>query len=372
MKRPLLVIAYVSILISMIVTYVFFSQNSLHYYIYARNDLRTIINAIPDFLNGKSLYKNENGYTGYIYPPLSIYVFVPLSYFDALTAFLIFTIVGWLIYFIGTVQLIKSVTTITTAHAGLIAAIPLLFYPSMDNLFWGQSQLLIVGLISLGLTQKSDIVGGLLLGLVTYYKVYPLIIIGCLILNRDYRRAIYALIFFALFVVISVFTFGIAEHLRFLDALAYVSNRYIHIAQSLKTTLQRFAIPNTVISVLPVLYAVYFLILYKLNEQKQRLAFGLLSVFILNQIIWRNYYVIIIPIAILLYPTVAQKSHYRASYVLACILCFSSGLDMINLSSPAVASIIFSLPMIGVGLFFSIFVREVLAQSRQNRAIQPT
>src|SRR5207247_7361850 len=95
----------------------------------------------------------------------------------------------------------------------------LLLFPAVDTILWSQSQMLLTGVIALAFV-APPVVGGILIGVAGYYKLYPALLIGTFVLTGDRRRGIAGIATIAALGLASLAFFGLALHLEFLRFLA--------------------------------------------------------------------------------------------------------------------------------------------------------
>src|SRR5262245_2620074 len=86
--------------------------------------------------------------------------------------------------------LIGSDRSLTVASRASIASFAVLFFPLYDNFCYGQVQLMVLlGLLVVHrlLARRADAMAGLLLSFLTLLKLYPIVLVGYLLLRRRWR-----------------------------------------------------------------------------------------------------------------------------------------------------------------------------------------
>jgi hypothetical protein len=139
--------------------------------------------------NGQSLYIDVQASKTYLYPPLLAQSLTPL---EAMLPFME-TAVLWVILNLFCL-LVATYLMASQLQKGwkqyVIWLLPLLFLPTLETFMSGQivpiMLLLIVGAM-VAYKQEHPWIAGGLLAIVTWLKIYPILIIGYFILRRDWR-----------------------------------------------------------------------------------------------------------------------------------------------------------------------------------------
>jgi Glycosyltransferase family 87 len=323
-----------------------------------KNDLWSMIGAADAFLHSRPLYNVAHPCANsgcfpfpFAYPPGGLLPFVALVGVQPYWAFALFTGLSVGVFVLGVVLLLRRYTRCSRGQALAVGLGGLLLFPAVDNILWGQSQLLLTGMIALAIT-APPVAGGLLIGVASYYKLYPALLIGAFWLNGERRRAGVGAATAAVLGLASLAFFGLGPHLEFLRFLAslvaFFSLPQYHIANySLRSMLVFYDLPMRLVDLATLVVSLgWALGAWRLRDDRQRCyAFTLGASLLMSPIVWRNYFLLGIPIAILLYRYV--RSHgivVQSIYLVGVLMVLTAGL---NLFVPALASLP-TVPLIGV------------------------
>jgi hypothetical protein len=284
-----------------------------------KNDLRSMIVAAEAFMSGQPIYEATNLCLGcypspFTYLPGSLLPFVPLAGRDPYLAFTLFTTLSVLIFVAGVAALLRSEIGCRSRAALLLASSGLLLFPVADNIYWGQSQLLLVGAVALGLA-SPPLIGGILIGVASYYKLYPALLIGAWVLAGDWRRALAGIGTALLLLLASLAYFGVEQHMQFIAFLGRLADFFNGSGHSLanyslRNHLGLWGAPALLVRALaPLLICAWLAAAWRLRR-KRRLCFALTigATMLISPIVWRSYFLLAIPMAILLYPHVRNSS----------------------------------------------------------------
>jgi len=323
-----------------------------------KNDLWSMIGAADAFLHNRPLYDVAHPCANsgcfpfpFAYPPGGLLPFIALVGMPPYWAFALFTGLSVAVFVLGVVLLLRRYTGCSRGQALVIGLGGLLLFPAVDNILWGQSQLLLTGMIALAIA-APPVAGGLLIGVASYYKLYPALLIGAFWLSGDRRRGGVGAATVAVLGLASVAFFGLGPHLEFLRFLAglvaFFSLPQYHIANySLRSLLVFYDLPARLVDAATLLLAlVWALGAWRLRGDRQRCyAFTLGASLLMSPIVWRNYFLLGILIAILLYRHVwSQRIVVRSIYAFGVLAVLTAGL---NLFVPALASVP-TVPLLGV------------------------
>jgi len=180
--------------------------------------------AAKAYTAGNSIYQDTN----FLYPPLSIFLFLPLSYLSLEQAGIIWATLTVLLLVLTVVILLRILRHYgiqpSKIESVLIFTAILLFYPTTITITHGQIDILVLSLVTLYyyflFVNRKRFIAAVFLSIATMIKVWPAIL---MFLDFVVRRAKglfvrYWLVFGALCVV-SFVVFGLSTHVDFLSGL---------------------------------------------------------------------------------------------------------------------------------------------------------
>ncbi|HUY38394.1 MAG TPA: glycosyltransferase family 87 protein [Candidatus Binataceae bacterium] len=124
------------------------------------------------------------------YPPMFLVCFLPLSYLTGPTAYVLWIALQYVSLLAVLYLLIGRDQTLPRTTRASIASLAVLFFPLYDNFCYGQIQLMILlGLlvVNLLLARRSDVAAGIVLSFLVLVKLYPLMLVGYLLVRRRWR-----------------------------------------------------------------------------------------------------------------------------------------------------------------------------------------
>lgn len=306
----------------------------------SKNDLRSMIVAAEALLSHRPLYDATNLCIGcypspFTYLPGSVLPFAPLAGMDPYLAFAIFTGLSAALFAGGVAALLVRELGARPALALALGAGGLLLFPSIDNVLWGQSQLALVGLVALGLA-LPPVAGGILIGVASYYKLYPALLLGALLLSGDRRRAAAGLATALGIGLAGLALFGLETHrafLAFLPRLADFFNGPSHALAnySVRNHLGIHGAPDALVRAVALLTpCAWALGAWRLRRSGALCrAWTLGAMLLISPIVWRSYFLMALPIGILLYPHIRGRSGaWQWIYVTCLALALTAGLNM--------------------------------------------
>jgi hypothetical protein len=346
-----------------------------------KNDLWSMIGAADAFLHNRPIYDVAHPCANsgcfpfpFAYPPGGLLPFIALVGVRPYWAFALFTGVSVGMFVLGVALLLRRCTGCSRGQALLIGLAGLLLFPAIDNILWGQSQLLLTGVIALAIA-APPVAGGLLIGVASYYKLYPALLIGAFWLSGERRRGGVGAATVAVLGLASLAFFGLGPHLEFLRFLAslvaFFNLPQYHIANySLRSLLVFYALPAQLVETATLLIALgWALGAWRLRGDRQRCyAFTLGASLLMSPIVWRNYFLLGILIAILLYGHVrSQGIAVRSIYAVGVLAVLTAGL---NLFVPALARVP-TVPLLGaVALCGLCFVQRETERMQSETGIE--
>lgn len=170
----------------------------------------------------------------YVYPPYLTLLFIPISYMRYVPARVLWLILnyGFIVASFDAMRRLCALVGETRVDRRLtwLAAVytPTLFAPVLDHMWCGQSNLLVLFLVSWGiyLEWKGHPLGPLLLAVAGLTKLYPLFLFPCYFAMRRFRTAFTIGIWCAVLTGLTLLVIPISEFLRFpevLNASMYVA-----------------------------------------------------------------------------------------------------------------------------------------------------
>jgi hypothetical protein len=294
-----------------------------------RNDLRAAIDAAANLVYGQPGAPPVRASSAdiFIYPPATAAAFIPLLPLDPYLAFAIFTLLSYLVYGSSLIALCRRLGY--GRRAGLwVALLGGLIVPALNNVIWGQSQLLLVGMILWAILAPSRLVGGLLIGLASYYKLYALLMLAAFFICGERRRAAIGLATLAGIGLLGLATIGWAKHLEFLNGLSIMTEIGARISFSLYGVFSSFGLELSPAYGTPLLGAAWLLGAWRLRRSPMACyAFTFGATLLISPIVWLHYFVFMVPPVIMLYrPAMAQAGPIRLAYILSALLVLNTGL----------------------------------------------
>lgn len=148
-------------------------------------DFRTYYDAAARLLAGEPLYQGVDS-VNYVYPPLVAQFFIPFVARFSLPQLWDAWIIANLIFLIATVAMLSR----HIRPPALVWALTPLFMPLVEAFYVGQVTILLLALLAgawWAVKHERRAVAGLLLALVTWIKVFPLLLIAYFLWKRDWR-----------------------------------------------------------------------------------------------------------------------------------------------------------------------------------------
>jgi hypothetical protein len=138
----------------------------------------------------KNLGMNLGPYDLANYPPLFLICFLPLTHLSAPAAYVVWMSLQYLLLAGVIYLLVGSDHTLSLATRASIASLLVLFFPLYDNFCYAQVQLMMLfGLLAVQrlLARRADAMAGLLLSFLALLKLYPVVLVGYLLVRRRWR-----------------------------------------------------------------------------------------------------------------------------------------------------------------------------------------
>jgi hypothetical protein len=187
----------------------------LKYVSVSSNDLLQDITAAKAFLEKKSIY--ASGTNGH--PPTVALLFIPLSFLPYDTAAKIWSLLEFVLYFIGGLIVIKEYQIhLSWGWTAILCGFALWWYPFQVNIGLGQLSILLSFLI-IGawrlLRHNQDIAAGTLLGLACLIKIFPVLFILYLIIKKRWKAVWAVLTVVAAGLLVTTCILGLKDVLTF-------------------------------------------------------------------------------------------------------------------------------------------------------------
>jgi len=169
------------------------------------------------------LHLHTDGMDHADYPPTFILLFEPLTSVSPKAAY-------WLWTGLNAAALAATLLLLLGGDSGLdlrlkvaFAALAIIYYPIRVHFFWGQTQLVLLLMLLLAsrwLERGREAAAGLILALAGLLKIFPLFIVGYLVVERRWRALFFTGIGLALGAAATVALFGLPNSLAFGPRLA--------------------------------------------------------------------------------------------------------------------------------------------------------
>jgi alpha-1,2-mannosyltransferase len=176
-------------------------------------------------------------------PPTFVMCFVPLTLLPTRVGFYVWTAINALAFLVSLVLLFRWTPGLTRDGKLAVAALIILFPPITDHFVWGQNKMLVLLMLVLmlrSLERGKEASAGLILAFASLLRVFPLLMVGYLILMKRWRALAYTIFGLVVGGVVTVTLVGVRHSLSFLLASGYLTQQW---AQALPGNI---ALPTTV------------------------------------------------------------------------------------------------------------------------------
>ena len=176
-------------------------------------------------------------------PPTFVMCFVPVTLLAPRTGFYVWTALNGFSFLLALFLLFCWTPGLDRDVALAIAALTILFPPVIDHLVWGQNKMLVLLMFVLMLRwmeRGKDASAGLILAFASLLRVFPLLMVGYLILMKRWRVLAYTMVGLIAGGLVTVALVGVGHSISFLLASGYLTQQW---AQALPGNI---AIPTTV------------------------------------------------------------------------------------------------------------------------------
>lgn len=211
---------------------------------FGRSDFAVFYTTAQFNLHGEEIYGNQalykavltnrlaDGSVRYLYPPIALLIFIPLTLFSFSTAAWVW--LGFNLLLLGsTILLTQKLLQTHFAKRDWIVVMSIIamYSPLFFSLRAGQVDLLLtVGLLlHLLFVQKGrNKLAALLLGLIIVIKIYPVIILFYYLLSRRFQLVWYSIVSILFITLLSISILGLESHNQYLKRIPALSASGIH------------------------------------------------------------------------------------------------------------------------------------------------
>ncbi len=176
-------------------------------------------------------------------PPTFVMCFVPVTLLAPRPGFYVWTALNAFSFLLALFLLFRWTPGLSRDGALAVAALIILFPPVIDHLVWGQNKMLVLLMLVLMLRwmeRGKDASAGLVLAFASLLRVFPLLMVGYLILTKRLRVLAYTIVGLVAGGLLTVVLVGVGRSLSFLLASGYLTQQW---AQALPGNI---ALPTTV------------------------------------------------------------------------------------------------------------------------------
>ncbi|MGA9723188.1 MAG: glycosyltransferase family 87 protein [Candidatus Binatus sp.] len=162
-------------------------------------------------------------------PPFLL-CFEPLTRLRPLVAFWIWIAINFSALAIAMYFLLAHRRGISGRTAWLLAGLILMSAPVSVNLYWGQSQLIVLALIvgaMRAMERERDGTAGLLIALAGLLRAYPLLLVGYFVIRRKWRAFEFAMAGIAAGAFVTVAILGLTQTLSFVHGASWLTENYL-------------------------------------------------------------------------------------------------------------------------------------------------
>ncbi|HVA40611.1 MAG TPA: glycosyltransferase family 87 protein [Candidatus Binataceae bacterium] len=154
-------------------------------------------------------------------PPTFVMCFVPLTLLAPRPGFYVWTAINAGAFLLALILLFRWTPGLGRDAALAIAALTILFPPVLEHLIWGQNKMLVLLMFVLMLRwmeRGRDAPAGLILAFASLLRIFPLLLVGYLILMKRWRVLAYTMVGLAVGGLVTLALVGIGRSFSFLLA----------------------------------------------------------------------------------------------------------------------------------------------------------
>lgn len=162
------------------------------------------------------------------YPPTFVLCFEPLTFLSPLYAYWLWIGMNILFFAAALYLLFEGMPKDTGVRLALIG-LAILYVPVTDNFYYAQTQILILLLLTLfmrWIESGHDALAGSVLAVAGLLKVFPLILVGYLLVRRQRRALVFAGMTLFIGSALTLGFVGLDKSLRFLEVLPFLTSPY--------------------------------------------------------------------------------------------------------------------------------------------------
>jgi hypothetical protein len=162
-------------------------------------------------------------------PPFLL-CFEPLTWMQPRVAFWIWIAINFSALAIAMYRLLAHRRGLSGRTGWLLAGLILMSAPVSLNLYWGQSQLIVLALMvgaMRAMERERDGTAGILIALAGLLRAYPLLLVGYFFIRRKWRAFEFAMAGIAAGVFATVAILGLAQTLSFVHGASWLTDNYL-------------------------------------------------------------------------------------------------------------------------------------------------
>lgn len=299
-------------------------------------DFSVFYQSVLHLHQGGNPYTNNQLFTQINYPPVTLLLLTPISFFDFELAQKL-----WLLFSVGSLALslllLSNVFRVSSFITILIFTASVVSFPFKFTLGMGQINIIILLCISLffySVTHGKKVQGGFFLALASLLKIFPAIIILSQLKKKDTKLVLSFLIFTLLYICLSLLFFGYEIHAYYIQKilLSLFSEPVggVYYNQSITGFLSRLHIPMILLT--PIRLLLLGITVVSLLKRKDNFLYIsillITTVFLLNSFTWQHHLILLV------LPYYFLLSYKNASSLKIIMLCITYILLAINIKNP--------------------------------------
>jgi hypothetical protein len=189
-----------------------------------------------------------------VVPPFTLFFYMPFTILDVHTSKLVFNLISVLIFCYGLLKLFRHLDI----RSPFVLMLPvLLLIPFRNNILFGQTYLLIMGLMMAGFVaeeKKKNFAAAIFYSLSIVLKISPAILILYLLARKNFRTACYTILVSAAFFLSAVYftgwSFMMEYTFSYLPRMSIneINNPYATTYQSVTVLLRNLFIPDQLLN----------------------------------------------------------------------------------------------------------------------------
>jgi alpha-1,2-mannosyltransferase len=339
-KRIKIILYLIAILLALIVSKVFFQDSYLDFRVYFEAAINTLQYGDP--------YSTTDPNMSYLYPPLTIILFLPLTVFSVTSAEKIWLVLSILLFILSLWILFKFLRISWRSYEGLAYSICcLVFFPFKFTLGMGQINMVILFFLILFLYfyEKQKTLSGLFLTVAIFIKISPLLFLGELFLRKQWNILFGVVVTALCLSIMSLFMFPLPTAYYISSILPSISQAWptAYYNQSLTGFLGRLPVMAYMLIIARSLIVLGVLVItsviVKKYEKERNQLLVLSSIFpvllIISSFSWQHHFILLIPSYIILSHVVVCRNVFnRQTIVILISILISYLLVGYNIKQP--------------------------------------